>query len=173
MTTTFPVVARLGTMTVIVVSFQLLIAVPATPLKVTVPVLPKLSPEMTMVVPAVPEVRDSLVMLGVIVKGTTFDAVTCIVFGFAPLATHTTIMHGPGGSVPSVVGIVIAMLVSLQLVTVMEGPQNSSELLPWVAPKPLPTMVTAVPTGPELGFRLAITGGGVPTVTFNPLDGLD
>jgi hypothetical protein len=72
-----------------------------------------------------------------------------------------------------VAGIVIAMLVSLQLVTVMTDPQNCGELLPWLAPKPLPAMVTAVPTGPEAGFTLAMVGGGVPTVTFNPLDGLD
>ncbi len=52
------------------------------------------------------------------------------------------------------------MLVSLQLVGVAATPLNFTVLLPWVAPKLDPAMVTAVPALPESGLRLLILGTG-------------
>jgi len=42
------------------------------------------------------------------------------------------------------------MLVALQLVTKAEIPLNVTVLVPWVAPKLAPVMVTDAPTGPEV-----------------------
>jgi hypothetical protein len=42
-------------------------------------------------------------------------------------------------------------------------------LVPWVAPKFAPVIVTEVPTNPEVGFKLVILGGGSVTVKFTPL----
>src|SRR6266704_126270 len=41
-------------------------------------------------------------------------------------------------------------------------PLKVTLLLPWVEPKFAPVMVTEVPTGPDVGFRLAMLGAGVP-----------
>ncbi len=50
------------------------------------------------------------------------------------------------------------MLVALQLVTVAAVPLNVTVLVPFVDPKFVPVIVTAVPTGPELGDRLVMLG---------------
>jgi hypothetical protein len=50
-------------------------------------------------------------------------------------------------------GTDVAMLVALQLVTVAVVPLNVTVLVPCVDPKFAPVIVTAVPTGPEVGFR--------------------
>jgi hypothetical protein len=60
------------------------------------------------------------------------------------------------------------MLVSLQLLGEAAVPLNVTVLVPWVAPKFAPVIVTDVPTGPEIGLRLAMLGGTV-TVKFTPL----
>jgi hypothetical protein len=62
-TTTLPVVAPLGTGTTMLVADQL-VDVAAVPLNVTVPVEPKLAPEIVTGVRTVPEAGDRLVMLG-------------------------------------------------------------------------------------------------------------
>jgi hypothetical protein len=53
------------------------------------------------------------------------------------------------------VGTVTVMLVALQLVGVATVPLNVTVLVPCVAPKFVPVMVTIVPTGPDVGLILA------------------
>jgi hypothetical protein len=59
-------------------------------------------------------------------------------------------------------------LVALQLLGVADVPLNAMVLVPCVAPKFAPVMVTAVPTGPDVGLRALIDGGTV-TVKGRPL----
>jgi hypothetical protein len=61
------------------------------------------------------------------------------------------------------------MLVALQLVTVAAVPLNITVLLPWLAPKFAPLIVTAVPTAPVFGLRLVMLGAGTVTVKLTPL----
>jgi hypothetical protein len=61
------------------------------------------------------------------------------------------------------------MLVALQLVGVAVVPLNVTVLVPCVVPKPVPVIVTDVPTGPEVGVRLVILGTGVITVKLTLL----
>jgi len=60
------------------------------------------------------------------------------------------------------------MLVSLQPVGVAGAPLNVTVLVPCVAPKFVPVIVTEVPTGPVVGDTLVMLGGGT-TVKFTPL----
>jgi hypothetical protein len=50
------------------------------------------------------------------------------------------------------------MLVADQLVGVAAVPLNVTVLLPWVVPKFVPAIVTAVPTGPLVGETLVTLG---------------
>ncbi len=50
------------------------------------------------------------------------------------------------------------MLVALQLVGVAAVPLNVTVLVPCVDPKFVPVIVTAVPTGPELGDTVVMLG---------------
>jgi hypothetical protein len=56
------------------------------------------------------------------------------------------------------VGTDTTMLVALQLVGVPAVPLNVTVLVPWLDPKFVPVIVTPVPTGPEVGFRLVMLG---------------
>src|SRR5438105_9229777 len=51
--------------------------------------------------------------------------------------------------------------VALQLVGVAAVPLKVTVLVPWVAPKFDPAIVTEVPTGPEVGDRLVMLGAVV------------
>jgi hypothetical protein len=62
------------------------------------------------------------------------------------------------------------MLVALQLVGVAAAPLNVTVLVPCVAPKLTPAMVTEVPTGPEVGDKLMMFGT-VPRPTLRVRDG--
>jgi len=53
------------------------------------------------------------------------------------------------------------MLVSLQLDTVAVVLLNETVFAPWVAPNPVPVIVTAVPMSPDVGLKLERTGAGV------------
>jgi hypothetical protein len=53
------------------------------------------------------------------------------------------------------------MLVADQLVGVAAIPLNVTVLVPRVAPKLVPVIVTAVPTGPLVGVRLVNVGAAV------------
>src|SRR5712664_666700 len=61
-------------------------------------------------------------------------------------------------------GTATAMLVAFQFAGVALVPLNVTVLAPCVEPKFVPVMVTAVPTTPEVGFRLVMFGAGVLTV---------
>src|SRR5437870_7632391 len=61
------------------------------------------------------------------------------------------------------------MLVAPQLVGVAAVPLNFTVLVPCVAPKFAPVIVTDVPTTPAVGFRLAMLGAGTVTVKITPL----
>ena len=63
------------------------------------------------------------------------------------------------------------MLVALQLVGVATIPLNVTVLVPCVAPKFVPVIVTEVPTVPEFGLRLVIFGFVAVTVKLTPLLG--
>jgi hypothetical protein len=102
-TTTFPLVAPLGTGTVMPVPFQVE-GVPAVPLKATLLVPcadPKLTPEIATAVPAGPDVGDRLLMVGVCetVKPTALLAtpptVTTTFPEVAVIGTRTTMLVGP------------------------------------------------------------------------------
>jgi hypothetical protein len=60
------------------------------------------------------------------------------------------------------------MLVAVQPAGVAAVPLKVTVLLPCVDPKFEPVMVTAVPTGPEAGDRLAMLGGGVTVRVVEP-----
>jgi hypothetical protein len=130
-----------------------LVGVAAVPLKVTVLVpwvAPKLVPAMVTDAPTGPDVGFRPVMLGatVTVKATPLLArpptVTTTFPVVAPLGTGTT------------------MLAALQLVGVAAVPLKVTVLVPWLAPKFAPVIVTDVPTTPDVGFRLVMLGvGGV------------
>ena len=156
-TTTFPVVAPLGTGTTILVALQL-VGVAAVPLNVTVLVpcvAPKFAPVIVTDAPTNPDVGFRPVTLGpglVTVKLTpllaTPPTVTTTFPVVAPLGTGTT------------------MVVPLQLVGVAAVPLNVTVLVPCVPPKLAPVIVTDAPTNPDAGFRLAMLGAGVALFTL-------
>jgi|SRR5712691_5287733 len=81
-----------------------------------------------------------------------------------PLSVTTTLPEvAPAGTGAT-------MLVALQLVGVAAVPLNVTVLVPCDAPKFAPAIVTEVPTGPKVGLRLVMLGGGV-TVKSTPLLG--
>src|SRR5436190_8488274 len=157
-TTTFPVVAPVGTTTVRLVALQL-VDVARVPLNATVLVpfvAPKFAPVIVTAVPIGPDVGVSVVIDGgtVTVKGTPLLA-------SPPTLTTTVPVVAP-------VGTGTVRLVALQLVGVASVPLNATVLVPFVAPKLAPVIVTAVPTGPDVGLSVMIDGGTV-TVKGTPL----
>jgi len=155
-TTTFPVVAPLGTVTPMLVALQLL-TVAVVPLNVPEPLpslAPKFAPVMVTAAPTAPVVIDRLVMLG---AATTVKLEPLL----ATFETVTTTFP-----VVAPAGTVVPMLVALQLVIVAVVPLKVAELLPWLAPKLVPVMVTAAPTAPVVTERLVILGA---TVKLDPL----
>jgi len=70
---------------------------------------------------------------------------------------------------PAATGTV--MLLALHAVGDAIVPLNATVLVPWVAPKLLPAMVTEVPSCPEVGDRLVRLGPGLFTVKGIPLLG--
>ncbi len=155
-TTTLPVVVPEGTGATTLVSLQLVdkagIALKVTELNPRV--APKLVPLIVTEVPAVPDVGFKLVMLGVTEKNTELLA--------TPPTVTTTFPPAPMGTGAT-------MLDALQLVGVAAVPLNVTVLVPCVAPKFAPVIVTEVPTGPEVGLRVVILGPGEVTVNATPL----
>src|SRR5689334_8322853 len=157
-TTTLPVVAPAGTGTTMLVVDQL-VGVAVVPLNLTVLVpcvAPKFVPVTVTDVATGPLVGERLVMLGatVTVKLTPLLA-------RPPTVTTTLPVVAPDGTGT-------AMLVADQLVGVAVVPLNLTVLVPCVAPKFVPVIVTDVPTGPLVGDKL-VTVGGRPTVNASPL----
>src|ERR1700689_3962233 len=149
-TTTAPVVAVVGTGTLMLAALQL-VGVATVPLNVTVLVPcvdPKFAPAIVTAAPTVPEVGFTLIMLGEIaVKLTpllaTPPTVTTTLPVVAPLGTGAT------------------MLVAAQLVGVAVVPLNFTVLVPCVAPKFVPVIVTAAPTDPRVRASDVIVGVAV------------
>ena len=79
-----------------------------------------------------------------------------------PTVTTTAPVVAPAGTVTP-------MLVALQLVVVATVPPRVTVLVPCVAPKFVPVMVTAVPDAPEFGLTVAIVGPAVEIVKITPV----
>src|SRR5258705_372070 len=150
-TTTLPVVAPAGTGTTMLVADQL-VAVAAVPLNVTVLVplvAPKLVPATVTAVAAGPLVGERLVMVG----GTVTVNETPLL-ARPPTVTTTFPVVAPAGTGTT-------MLVADHVVGVAAVPLKVSVLVPLVAPKLVPVIVTGAPTAPLVGARLVMLGGGV------------
>ena len=119
-TTTFPVVAPLGTVTPILVELQL-VTVAAVPLNLTV-LLPCVEPNVVPLIataaPTAPEVTDKLLIFGITVKLTPL---------LATLDTVTTTFP-----VVAAAGTVTLILVELQVVAVAVVPLKVTLLVPCV-----------------------------------------
>jgi len=142
--TTLPVVAPLGTSTVMLVLLQLVRA-PDIPLNATVlvpGVKPNPLPVTVTVEPTGPDIGLKLEMFGMTVKMAPLLATP-------PTVTTTLPVVAPAGT-----GAM--MLASLQLVGIPVVPLKVKVLVPCEAPKPPPKIVTGVPTVPEKGFSLVI-----------------
>jgi len=121
-------------------------------------VAPKFAPAIVTVAPTNPDVGFRLVMLGpgeVTVKLTPLLATP-------PTVTTTFPVVAPAGTA-------VTMLVALQLVGVATIPLNFTVLVPCVAPKFAPVIVTEAPSPPDVGFRLVMLGAGTVTVKLTPL----
>jgi hypothetical protein len=133
------------------------VGVAGVPLKVTVLVpwvVPKLVPLIVTEVPTTAELGVTLVMPGSTVKLTPALA--------TPLTLTTTLpVVAPFGT-----GTCIEVL--LHAVGVAAVLLNTTVLVPCVAPKFVPPIVTTVPTGPALGVRPVMVGVGK-TVKLTPL----
>jgi len=152
-TTTLPVVVPFGTGTVMLVALQL-VGVATMPLKVTLLVpwlVPKFEPMIITDAPMAPEVGLREVILG----GITVTANGTPLLASPPTVTTT---------LPEVAlaGTGTTILVPLQLVGDAAIPLNVTVLVPWVAPKLDPEMLTEVPTGPDVGLRFEIPGPAAP-----------
>jgi hypothetical protein len=157
-TTTFPVVAPVGTGTTIEPVPQV-VGVAVVPLNFTVLVPcvePKFAPEIVTDVPTAPDVGDKVVRLGV---GNTVYAEPALATPFAVITTLPVVA-------PSGTGTTIE--VALQLPGIAVVPWNVTELVPCAVPKFVPVIVTEVPTGPEVGDKFVIPGVGT-TVKAEPL----
>jgi hypothetical protein len=157
-TTTLPVEAPAGTVVAIDVADQL-VGVAVVPLNVTVLapcVAPKLVPVMVTAAPTTPLVGDRLEMLG---AGATVKLTPLLL---TPCTRTTTL------PVVAPVGTVATMLVADHVVVDAVVPLNVTVLLPFVAPKPLPAIVTDAPTAPVVGERLVMAAGAT-TVNVTPL----
>jgi len=152
-TTTLPLVAPLGTGTRMLVADQL-VGVAVVPLNFTVLVpwlAPKFAPLIVTEVPTGPLVGERLVRLGVAAEVTVYNDP---LLATPPTVTSTFPVVAP-------VGTGTTMLLADQLAGVAVVPLNVTTLLPLVAPKFVPVIVTEVPTGPELGERPVIVGPDV------------
>src|SRR5882672_3029968 len=151
-TSTSPLVDAEGTSTTMLVALQLA-GVPDVPLKVTVLVPcvePKFVPAMVTDVPTTPDVGFRLMMLG---GGVTVKFIPLL--ATPPTVTTTFPVAPPAGTGAT-------MPVVLQLAGVAATPLNFTVLVPCVAPKFAPLMVTDVPTAPDVGFKLVMLGGEPP-----------
>lgn len=147
-TTTLPLVAPLGTGTVMLVSLQP-VGVPAVPLNVTV-LLPCDPPKFVPLMVTEPPIWAKVGIMPVMFGG-TITVNTTALLGTPPTVTTTLPLVAPLGT-----GTV--MLVALQLVGVALVPLKVTVLLPWLAPKLVPVMVTDVPARPEVGLKLIMLG---------------
>ena len=160
LTTTFPVVAPVGTVATIDVALQLPMVVTVVPLNFTVLVPwvePKFVPVIVTEAPIAPDVGDRLVILG---AATTVKLTPLL---FTPLAFTIRL------PVVAPVGTVATIEVALQLpIVVAAVPLKLTEPVPWVEPKFVPVIVTDAPTAPVVGDTLVMLGAAT-TVNDTPL----
>jgi len=157
-TTTAPVVVPVGAGTTMLVADQD-VGVPVVPLNFTVLlplVAPKFVPVIVTAVPTGPLFGDTLVMVGV---AATVNGEPLL--GFPPTVTTTLPVVAPDGTVA-------VMLVDDQAVVDAVVPLNATVLVPLVAPKFVPVIVTDAPTRPLVGESDVMVGGTV-TVNAEPL----
>jgi hypothetical protein len=132
-----------------------------TPAKVTVLVpcvAPKFAPAIATAVPTTPEPGPKFVMLG----GPVVTVKPELLLARPPTVTTTLPVTAP-------VGTGATMLVPFQFFGVAFTPPKVTVLVPCVAAKFAPLIVTVVPTAPELGFKLVMLGAAVVTVKLEPL----
>ena len=157
-TTTFPVVAPAGTGTTMLVADQLVgVALVALKLTVLVPfVAPKLVPAMVTDVPTQPiaGVRE-------VNAGGTVNVNVKPLLARPPTVTTTFPVVAPAGTGTT-------MLVADHVVGVALVPLNVTVLVPFVAPKLVPAIVTDVPTGPVDGVS-DVSAGATVTVYVSAL----
>jgi hypothetical protein len=157
-TTTFPVVVPVGTVVAMLVALQL-VTVAVVPLNLTVLVpcvAPKFVPVIVTEAPTAPALGERLAIVGVVAT------VKLTPLLFTPFAFTTTFpVVAPDGTV-------VAMLVALQLVGVAAVPLKVTVLVPCVAPKLVPEIVTTAPADPLVGLALVILGAPT-TVKALPL----
>jgi len=120
-------------------------------------VAPKFVPVIVTGVPTGPDVTLKLVMLG---AGTVTVNVTPLL-ATPPTVTTTLPVVAP-------LGTGTTMLVALQLVGTPAVPLNFTVLVPCVAPKFVPVIVTGVPTGPDVTLRPTMLGSGGSRSWFAP-----
>lgn len=123
--------------------------VACTPLNLTVPVPwvdPKFEPATVTDAPIAPLAGDSVEITG---AGSTVKL-------RPPLATPPTVTTTL--PVEAVAGTVATMVVAFQEVVVAVTPLNLTVLVPFVAPKPVPVIVTDAPTAPDTGESVEMTG---------------
>jgi hypothetical protein len=166
-TVTVPVVAPLGTGTVMLVADHD-VGVVVTPLNLTrlAPcVAPKFVPPIVTIAPAAPVGGDSNVIVG---AGAGAGVVTVKVA--ALLATPATVTVTLPVVAP--LGTGVTMRVGDQDVGVAVTPLNFTTLVPWVAPKFVPVIVVVAPTAPLGGDSERImrrSSGVATTVNVAPL----
>jgi hypothetical protein len=147
-TTALPVVGPAGTGATIEVALQL-VGVAVTPLnvKVLVPwVAPKFAPVSVTGALTAAEAGNKLPMSGV---GNTVNAAPALAMAFTVTTTFPVVA-------PTGTGATIC--VGAQLVGVAAVPWNINVLVPWVAPKFVPVIVTGVPATLDAGTRLVMVG---------------
>lgn len=149
MTTTFPVVAPVGTFTPIEFALQKK-GVATVPLNLTVLepcVSKKFEPEIVIGVPTEPEFCERLPMLG---GGSSVKLIPLL---FTPPTVTTTFpVVAPDGTATE-------MLVLFHVgAAAADVPLNLTVLVPCEEPNPVPVIVTEVPTTPMAGDRLVIAG---------------
>jgi hypothetical protein len=153
--TMLPVVAPGGTTAHTVVLFHV-VAVANDPLNVTEPWgEPKLVPVILTGVPGGPDVGDKLSIPGPVFR------VKAPLLLVRPLTETVTLPDCAAAGT----GTTIAVL--LQLDGVAVAPRIVTVLVPFVAPKPAPEIVSGIPIGPELGDTTEIEGDV--TVKLTPL----
>ena len=160
-TTTLPLEAPAGTVTVMLVSLQPNnFGVAAIPLNVTLLVPcagPKFVPAIVTEAPAAPDAGVRLVIVG---ADSTANNAPLLATPFT--VTTTLPVVAPEGTVATT-------LLALQLPMAAAVPLKVT--VPVVVPKLLPAMVIAVPTAPEVGLRLEMLGAVDPdagTVNVTP-----
>ena len=159
-TTTFPVLAPVGTTATIDVAFQELIEVAAVPLNFTPPVpcdTPKFVPVIVTDAPTAAEVGARLVMVGVArtVKETPLVE--------TPLAVTTTFTVVAPDWTTTTIDVALQLVIEEAAV-----PLNLTPPAPCDEPKLVPVIVTDAPTAPDVGETL-VSVGVARTVKDSPL----